>query len=43
MFKLLDGSGGNGSTPNGNVVFRIKGKELVGVLSNYNNKKAKVL
>lgn len=42
LFNLLNGngtlSGGNG----GNVTFKIQGKELVGVLNNYNNQKSKV-
>ena len=35
---LTNGGNGNG----GQVEFKIKGKELVGVLSNYNNKVSKV-
>lgn len=42
LFNLLNSngtlSGGNG----GNVTFKIQGKELVGVLNNYNNQKSKV-
>lgn len=41
LFNLLNGNGtavGSG----GQVEFKIKGKELVGVLANYNNKTAKV-
>lgn len=41
LFNLLNGNGtlSNGS---GQVEFKIKGKELVGVLNNYNNQKNKV-
>lgn len=41
LFNMLQ----NGTTNNvgGNVTFRIQGKELVGVLNNYNNKVSKVL
>lgn len=41
LFSLLDGKGLNGSS-NGEVRFKIAGKELVGVLNNYNNKISKV-
>lgn len=39
LFNLLDKGGYYG---NGNVTFKIQGKELVGVLNNYNNQKSKV-
>ena len=41
LFNLLDKGTplGNG----GDVNFRISGKDLVGVISNYNNKRSKVL
>lgn len=41
LFNLLDKGTplGNG----GNVTFKIEGKQLVGVLNNYNNKRSKVL
>jgi hypothetical protein len=41
LFNMLQ----NGTTNNvcGNVTFKIQGKELVGVLNNYNNKVSKVL
>lgn len=38
LFNLLNGNGTIGGTGNGQVTFKIQGKELVGVLSNYNNK-----
>lgn len=41
LFKLLDG-GSIGNGTNGNVQFKISGKDLVGVLGNYNNKVSKV-
>ena len=41
LFSLLDGKGLNGAS-SGEVKFKIAGKELVGVLSNYNNKVSKV-
>lgn len=41
LFNLLNGGSLNNN--NGEVKFRISGKELVGVLSNYNNKMSKVL
>lgn len=41
LFSMLQhGTASNGG---GNVTFRIQGKELVGVLNNYNNKTSKVL
>lgn len=42
LFNLLNGNGVIGSAGGGQVEFKIKGKELVGVLANYNNKTAKV-
>ncbi|WP_349874724.1 hypothetical protein [Bacteroides cellulosilyticus] len=42
LFNLLNGNGVMGSAGGGQVEFKIKGKELVGVLANYNNKTAKV-
>lgn len=42
LFNLLNGNGDMGSNGGGQVEFKIKGKELVGVLNNYNNKIAKV-
>lgn len=44
LFKMLDGNGfySNDTTSNGSVTFKIQGKELVGVLSNYNQKINKV-
>ena len=41
LFRQLNGNGFTGS-PGGEVKFRISGKELIGVLNNYNNKIAKV-
>ena len=41
LFSMLNN--GVNSTNGGNVTFTIKGKELVGVLNNYNNKVSKVL
>lgn len=41
LFNLLDGGYLAKSITNGNVEFRIQGKELVGVLSAYNNKVSK--
>lgn len=38
LFRLLDGGGLNSSISTGQVQFKIQGKELVGVLNNYNNK-----
>lgn len=43
LFNLLNGNGTLSNGGNGEVKFRISGKELVGVLSNYNNKMSKVL
>lgn len=40
LFNLLDKGGNLGG---GNVTFKIEGKQLVGVLNNYNNKRSKVL
>lgn len=42
LFKLLNGSNTTPSGSNGAVSFRIQGKDLVGVLSNYNSQKKKV-
>ena len=42
LFNLLNGNGVIGSAGGGQVEFKIRGKELVGVLANYNNKTAKV-
>ena len=42
LFNLLNGNRIIGSAGGGQVEFKIKGKELVGVLANYNNKTAKV-
>lgn len=41
LFNMLNN--GTASNGGGNVTFRIQGKELVGVLNNYNNKVSKVL
>lgn len=41
LFNMI--SGGSGINGGGNVTFTIKGKELVGVLNNYNNKVNRVL
>ncbi len=38
LFNLLNGNGTLSNTGNGQVTFKIQGKELVGVLNNYNNK-----
>lgn len=44
LFNLLDnGYGTKGNITNGNVEFRIQGKELVGVLQAYNNKTSKFM
>ena len=42
LFRLLNGGAINNASSNGEVKFKISGKELVGVLSNYNSKIAKV-
>lgn len=42
LFRLLDG-GSNSATTGGEVKFKITGKELIGVLNNYNSKKSKVM
>jgi hypothetical protein len=39
LFSMLNNGSVNGG---GSVEFKIKGKELVGVLNNYNNQKSKV-
>jgi len=41
LFRLLNGGAMN-KVAGGEVTFKISGKELVGVLSNYNNKTSKV-
>lgn len=41
LFRLLNG-GGSSTINNGNVEFKIKGSELIGVLKNYNGKMNKV-
>lgn len=43
LFNLLDGGYLAKSITNGNVEFKIKGKELVGVLQAYNNKVSKYI
>lgn len=43
LFNLLDGGYLAKSITNGNVEFKIKGKELVGVLTAYNNKVSKYI
>lgn len=43
LFNLLNGNGGVSNSGVGQVEFKIRGKELVGVLNNYNNKVSKVL
>ena len=42
LFNLLNGNGTLSKDKTGNVTFKIQGKELVGVLNNYNNQKSKV-
>lgn len=42
LFRLLNGGSNNVLSNNGAVSFRIHGKDLVGVLSNYNSQKKKV-
>lgn len=42
LFNLLNGNGTLSNGGNGQVTFKIQGKELVGVLNNYNNQKSKV-
>ena len=42
LFNLLNGNGTLTNNTGGNVTFKIQGKELVGVLNNYNNQKSKV-
>lgn len=42
LFNLLDGNGATGASSGGQVEFKIKGKELVGVLNNYSNKLSKI-
>ena len=43
LFRLLDGGGNANNTTSGEVKFKISGKELIGVLNNYNSKKSKVM
>ena len=43
LFNLLDGGMANSGSQSGEVHFKIQGKDLVGVLSNYNTKVKKVL
>lgn len=38
LFNLLDGKQSLNSGVNGNVTFKVQGKELIGVLNNYSNK-----
>lgn len=44
LFNLLDGNSGNfaGNNPSGQVEFKIKGTELIGVINNVNKKKSKI-
>lgn len=42
LFRILNGNGVSNSISGGEVRFRISGKELVGVINNYNNKISKV-
>lgn len=42
LFRLLNGGSNDMPSNNGAVSFRIQGKDLVGVLSNYNSQKKKV-
>lgn len=42
LFRLLDGGSNSPSNSGGTVSFRIKGRDLEGVLLNYNNQKSKV-
>ena len=42
LFNLLNSNGITSSNGGGQVEFKIKGKDLVGVIANYNNKTAKV-
>ena len=41
LFNMINSNGG--VSLGGNVEFKIKGRELVGVLNNFNNKTSKVL
>lgn len=38
LFNLLDGKQSLNNSMNGNVTFKVQGKELIGVLNNYSNK-----
>lgn len=38
LFNILDGKQSLNTNANGNVTFKIQGKELIGVLNNYSNK-----
>ncbi len=40
LFRMLDG--GHSAAASGNVEFKLKGQELVGVIKNYNDKKSKL-
>ncbi len=42
LFNLLNGNGSVNKSGTGEVTFKIQGKELVGVLSNYNSKLSKL-
>lgn len=42
LFNLLDGNGYGSNQMGGNVVFKIKGDQLYGVLKNYSNIKSKI-
>ena len=42
LFRIIEGGTSNNSTLSGDVSFRIQGKDLVGVLNNYNNKMSKI-
>ena len=42
LFRIIEGGNSNNSALSGDVSFRIQGKDLVGVLNNYNNKMSKL-
>lgn len=42
LFRMIEGGNSNKSALSGDVSFRIQGKDLVGVLNNYNNKMSKI-
>lgn len=42
LFRIIEGGNSNSSALSGDVSFRIQGKDLVGVLNNYNNKMGKL-